>query len=364
MLTPSLNIGGAGTIMIRTKTVMVVGAGASNDFGFPIGGKLLDDIRKALNFTFSHDEAKTGDRGLLEVFRRVAADPQNNRVDRPRLNRLIHAGHRIGKSAVGGDSIDNVIDQLDGDEDVQLVGKLAIAYHILKAEKSSPLFSQPQTSAIQLQQIQDTWLFQLMRIIRTDIRRSLVDTIFDNLSIITFNYDRTIEYFLPSALAAVYHIEIDEAREITRRLPVFHPYGQVGRLPWMTNNPLEEMQFGDGDVDRVSQAARQIRTFGEQLEEGDELRAMRTALTEATNVVFLGFGFHRQNMRLLACDPGAGPKRVWSTFFGMPKPGVEEAVRLIEVLCRSVQPFRETDILRADCKCHTLLSDCFMPLTG
>lgn len=357
---------GAGQQMIRTKTVFVVGAGASAEFNFPVGGQLLTGIREALNFTFDiSQEPKTGDRGLFKALKMAVADRDTGKADIERLNRLIRAGHRMRTSAVGGDSIDNVIDQMDDDIDAPTVGKLAIAYSILRAEAGSTLANSHQGQAPSLETLEDTWLFHMLRMLRTDVRRSAVDRIFEDVTVITFNYDRTIEHFLPLALSSAYNMPIEDAQEITKTLSVYHPYGLVGRLPWMVGNGPEGVSYGVLPLDRLGAIASEIRTFGERIDDEDrQLKQLRSAMDEAIHVVFLGFGFHRQNMRLLTSGTNANSKRIFATIHKMPVPAVDEARIMIKGLGRGQSMLLEPDVYVHGGQCKDLMSACFMPLTG
>lgn len=61
------------------------------------------------------------------------------------------------------------------------------------------------------------------------------------------------------------------------------------------------VRFGQRDFQTLGPVAAQIRTFTEQIQEGDELNAIKNAVKTADRIVFLGFAFHRQNASLLAC---------------------------------------------------------------
>ncbi|MFN3537831.1 MAG: hypothetical protein ACK4Y4_10320, partial [Brevundimonas sp.] len=57
-----------------------------------------------------------------------------------------------------------------------------------------------------------------------------------------------------------------------------------------------------GGAQQLANVAEQIRTFTEQIEEGDRLDAMRTAIASADRIIFLGFAFHRQNVALISTN--------------------------------------------------------------
>ncbi|WP_299177598.1 hypothetical protein [uncultured Brevundimonas sp.] len=52
----------------------------------------------------------------------------------------------------------------------------------------------------------------------------------------------------------------------------------------------------------MAAVVEQIRTFTEQIDDEDALTAMRASVETADRVVFLGFGFHRQNVQLIAAS--------------------------------------------------------------
>jgi len=54
-------------------------------------------------------------------------------------------------------------------------------------------------------------------------------SMFDNISIICFNYDRCIEHYLYSALVAHYGITKPAAAKIMGKLRIHHPYGVISR---------------------------------------------------------------------------------------------------------------------------------------
>jgi hypothetical protein len=120
---------------------------------------------------------------------------------------------------------------------------------------------------------------------------------FENVTIINFNYDRTVEHYLYLALQQHGGIAAEAAKASVERLKVIRPYGSLGKLEWQTP---EGVAFGgNSSADEVVAAAKNIRTFTEQIE-GDTIRpAIDIALEKACAVICLGFAFHPQNLELL-----------------------------------------------------------------
>jgi len=282
--------------VFRAKTLIVIGAGASFEVGLPVGAELLKQIVQLTEITFDHYTQKSGDRAIVEALK-ILLD-EGNEVDE--LNKHLAAGWQLAKSAKQAISIDNVIDALE-DPRVELIGKISIVSAILKAEAASPIFrmtnTHPQT--LEMSNFDATWYSSLTKLLTENVRISAVGELFTNLEIINFNYDRCLEHYLPFSLADYYGLAPDAIWEIMQTLAVHRPYGIAGRLPWQTGHG-PSVGFGEGSPQILAEVSQQIRTFTERVEEGTELEAIRSAVSKADRIIFLGFAFHRQNVELLA----------------------------------------------------------------
>jgi hypothetical protein len=310
--------------LFRTKTVFVLGAGTSVDFGFPSGPSLLHQIREALNFSFDHlsGQPTKGDPVIFDALKAKFRETRSFE----NTNRVLLAGHRLVKASQQAISIDNAIDTLE-DPDISLIGKLAIARSILSSEKSlrDQLVDRNDPTEISISKLSNSWLPIFLQLLTSDVRRSQVNTIFENVSIINFNYDRVLEYILPHMLARHYSIDVNPAREAFELLKIFRPYGKLGRLNWQQSDTVTT-EFGGGFVEELLAASLELKTFTEQIEDSELLLAMESELYSASRIVFLGFGYHRQNIRLLSRPSGAGGEVIGTTF-KMPIPEVETVRR-------------------------------------
>jgi hypothetical protein len=281
--------------MFRAKTLLIVGAGASYEVGLPIGSDLLRTIVQMTDLRFQRSEQTHGSPALLEALKAALWPSVHEAVDEH-----IRAGWQLAKSAQQAISIDNLIDALE-DPKVELVGKLGIAQAILQAEGQSPAFRQSDshTPSLDISKFAGTWYATLTKLLTENVRKSEVDGIFSNLEIINFNYDRCLEQYLPFSLSEYYGLEVKRFQTILGDLPIHRPYGSVGRLPWQSGD-APEVAFGRPDPDSVAMVSRGLRTFTEQVRDEAALRAIRAAVSRADRIVFLGFGFHRQNVELIA----------------------------------------------------------------
>lgn len=298
--------------LFRAKTLLVIGAGASVEVGLPVGADLLKNIADLTHITFERYRQMSGDPLVLEALK-IILDEGN---DVTKLNDHIRAGWQLGVSAKQALSIDNVIDALE-DPKIELIGKLGIARAILKAEAGSPPFRHEPAPKPELDpsKFAGTWYSYLTKVLTEGIKRSEVKNIFSNVEIINFNYDRCLEHYLTWSLASYYGIEQDEIKNAMQGLVVHRPYGVVGRLPWQAGTG-PSVGFGECRAKNLAEVAQQIRTFTEQVEEGTALEELRSSVSGADRIIFLGFAFHRQNVELISQKVQAHTEIV-ATAFGI-----------------------------------------------
>lgn len=140
---------------------------------------------------------------------------------------------------------------------------------------------------------------------------------FQAISFIVFNYDRCIEHFLFHSLQNYYGVSAAEATDLLQALKVHHPYGQVGDLPWQVGD-REGTPFGsDHEGPNLLSLAGRIKTFTERFEDEAARSEIHTLVLEAETVVFLGFAFHEENVRLIAPSPKGHVGRIFATAKGI-----------------------------------------------
>jgi len=221
--------------MIRTKTTFIVGAGGSCELQLPSGEELMAKVAQGLDYTRFGSELQTRDSMLIARYLAKLSERTGN-GDKP----LMVAADRIRNASKLGKSIDAVIDQNDHDQYVAQCGKLAITHFICQAEAKSTLRLTPRIDGDLPIQGMDNWLTHLGQLITSGVPRSKIDTCFENVSIISFNYDRSVEHFMPHALMMSHGLTLKEAQNIvSNKLKVYHPYGTIGRLPWQSGEAAD-----------------------------------------------------------------------------------------------------------------------------
>jgi hypothetical protein len=194
-----------------------------------------------------------------------------------------------------------------------------------------------------------------------DKQRGNLDDIFENVSVISFNYDRNIRRFLPLVLQSQFALPEDQTRELSAKLPIYHPYGSLGPLPWEVGNA--KVPYGKVTIDTLAVAAGNLRTFTEQIEDETQLAGMYAALSSAEQIVFLGFSYLPQNMELLTRGVAAGAREILGTSLGLSEQDQELVTRQLDVLL--VEHFRPHKSARlSSMECANFIRENFRTLTS
>ncbi|PRH81509.1 hypothetical protein C6N40_11875 [Arenimonas caeni] len=169
----------------------------------------------------------------------------------------------------------------------QEIGKRAIASTLLSRESWMRLTRDPGD---------DDWYYYLFNRIASATRWEDLDLSW--LKVVTFNYDRSLEHYLISALRHSYGKPLDEVLERLSALEIIHIYGTLGpTLPGMD----DYSDYGaELTPEIVSRAAGSIRVIPEGRTEDMTLRRAREAIANADALCFLGFGYDPANLEHLA----------------------------------------------------------------
>src|SRR5690348_6534950 len=191
------------------KLTIIVGAGASKELGLPIGCELKQKIAKLLDIRFDFRDQKSGDHYICSALRLVA-----HQYALPDINPFLQAAWMIRDAMPQAISIDNFIDSHQGNEEIELCGKLAIVRSILDTEKQSKMFVDYNSgkSSINYTNTEDCWLTPFVRLVTENCRVDELKARLDSITFVIFNYDRCIEHYLYYALQNYYKIRSEERR--------------------------------------------------------------------------------------------------------------------------------------------------------
>ncbi|WP_338245339.1 hypothetical protein [Aurantiacibacter hainanensis] len=276
--------------MIRTKTAIVVGAGAAVEIELPGHEELLKRIAQGFDFQRLGSDLETAEmRDFDTLFGKLKGEG----------DALREAALRIRAGARMASTIHALLQQHGSDKHVLAAGKLAIAYYTLQAERQSAMTAEPRDPGDMPFRGTENWLFQLGYMVVNGVPRAKAEHCFDNLHIVDFNTGRAIRHFMPWVLHSGFGMPVTEAQALcSERLKIVHPYGRAGRLDWESGNEAKA-QWGAEDNKTLFNVAEGIRTASEFIDDRNAKTMMAGGLTNARRLVFVGFDFNSLDTSLL-----------------------------------------------------------------
>jgi hypothetical protein len=180
--------------LITKKTVFVLGAGASEPYGLPVGRALYQSV-------LDHCAVRGSGRAHI-----LETTPFTER----------HIAEFLGELKYFG--LASVDAFLEKQPDFLEVGKAAIASRLIVKENSDELWAVKDSN----------WMMYLYGFMFADTIEQFAD---NKISFITFNYDRSLEHFLSISLSKTYRRSVKECAAVFDRIPIIHLHGRLGALP-------------------------------------------------------------------------------------------------------------------------------------
>lgn len=298
--------------MIKEKTVFVFGAGLSSDYKFPTGAQLRDEIASVC-------DTVTGGSKVAENLKILNMD--FTKEDLTNFRRQLMNGVF--------DTIDEFLEARKHPI-YRALGKATIAIALIRHENPYVFQGRSSTNSFY------NFLFKKM------VNEATKENFSQNaVSFVTYNYDRSFEYFLSNSLLNRYEdIQDSEVDHIMSQMKIIHVHGSLGNMRWHGYNEREY----DTTIDQnnVKIASEGIVNFNEVDGNYVGYKDARKELHEAKNVVFVGFGFHPLNLsRLAEGDCLLGKKRIIATSLGLTS---EEISKIFTIAKRYVPTHDENAI--------------------
>jgi hypothetical protein len=303
------------------KTLLVLGAGASQGFGLPLGSGLRNLIADDLNIMFDRDWGQTLESGSSEIVEALRILVRHSDGRNGDINPHRAAAIQISRSMRLSGSIDEYIERHKEDTLKMLCAKLAIAKAIVQSERNSPIYVDPTGRNDPFEHASESWLALMLRDLTRGLGKSDLPSAFENLTVVNFNYDRCVEHFAYQWFQTIYDLSESESADICKRIKIYHPYGSLGPLRYQSPNDC--VPYG-GEIDSrgLIQIADRIKTYSEAIDEHPSF--LESDVTSANRVVFLGFGFHQQNVDLLGAVSGNHvTMRCYATTQGVRSPRID-----------------------------------------
>ncbi len=194
--------------MITRSTVLVLGAGASIPYGFPSGRALLMSIYRA---------TRQSDSSLVRCLTELGF----------RSEEIQTFGEELFLSMQP--SVDAFLERRG---EFMAIGKAAIACELIPCERPERL---QRSDAVE-------WYEYLF----VQLNADSVGFRMNKLAVITFNYDRSLEAFMVSALQHSLGVPECEAAEILGHMPIVHVHGQLGALGICSKSLEDRPYVGNG----------------------------------------------------------------------------------------------------------------------
>lgn len=269
--------------MISVPTCLILGAGASQPYGYPLGGDLLTGIAQGAFDLPANLKALGFEEGQIRDFQQSLA-------------------------ASGVGSVDAYLERVDRHREI---GRIALAHQMLHHDNRAANLS-------------TDWLGYVWRLLIEDVTKP-EQLAGNRLSIVTFNYDTSVERAIQNAIQKTFDIPSRKAAEFAAAVYIVHVYG---RLPIaQTEDQLEPIP---ATPENARGAADSLLVLHEGVDDSSELVVARQLLMQAQQRFFLGFAYLKENVTRLRVNTwltgrGLAP---WGTTHGMTTGEVERTQRL------------------------------------
>ena len=253
--------------MIGQYTVFVIGAGASEPYGLPLGGELKENILEGY---------RDGGKHLNELINTTPFSHQDAQ----------HFVDALRYSGLG--SVDAFLERRS---EFMEIGKAAMGIELLWAEVADRLW-QPKNNWL-------TYLYSQM------VGASLEEFAQNKVAFITFNYDRCIEHFLFTSLKNSFGKSTEETAAVARKIQVVHLHGSLGRLPWQGEKDVVDLGNNQIDAHMMKIIGRTIKVIHEDhMTDGRDIdfKLAEVMLVQARRVYLLGFGFGARNVQRIKLE--------------------------------------------------------------
>ncbi|MCJ7482255.1 MAG: hypothetical protein MUO31_04755 [Thermodesulfovibrionales bacterium] len=279
--------------MIEKNCVFIVGAGASQVYGFPLGLELKNRVIDLL---------ARADESILQIY---------NRRDVDSFREALLKSSRYSIDAF-----------LENRSEFIEIGKMVMSKILVDRERIGNLFMNQKsvTGSPHSYPIDGDWLAYLFN--------NLMDTDFEkfcknNVQFITFNYDRTIESYFYDALKYSFGKSDEQVVEVMKNIKIVHVHGQLGFLPWQKTQAEHIRKYSPGPrdleemIEDLKIAAAEIKIIHEANTESAEFLEARAILKNASSILFLGFGYAPRNIERLKLQVDIRNKNIWGTCKGL-----------------------------------------------
>lgn len=262
--------------MDAPHTVVILGAGSSFDYGFPLGDELMVRLR---------DE-------LLDPSIGSVVDSPEDQSDAGKLKaRLKEIPDRLPLRLF--DTVDQFLD--GASKETRSLLRLAMAYTFLRLERNH-------VNTVRQRDTGTDWYVPLW-----DHLKDASDEEIAGIRFLSFNYERSCEFDL-WRFARLEALRSGSQRWDNFPLHIQHVHGCIGGCDGGSFSRL--LPSSPLSADEIRAGAQSLVTFSDAGE--DRWVEPRRSIAHAERLVFIGFGFHTSNLANLGIT-STGPAPSWRT---------------------------------------------------
>ena len=314
--------------MITKPTVLILGAGASKPYNFPLGTELFDQIRNYLQ-------------------KKIVNSFHNSIFPKLGFNEVEAIAFSKDLNHCPQSSIDAFLEHRP---EFAEMGKALIALKLRELEVSTNLFREKAAEGTR-----DHWYSYLWKFLETATKEQFKE---NELSVLTYNYDRTLEQFLINGLQTTYQMNESEIRGVFDSIKFVHLHGFMGNPPPLDPEGLPYDQSVNPDI--LRQAMKDIKIIGEVTVK-DAYDPAYKLLDQAQRICFLGFGYQKENLSRLLKGHWNISQKGWvgGTALGLREIEIQSILKTcrrvpihISNSYQNLDFLRETGVLDSDGKPH------------
>ena len=242
------------------KTIFILGAGASYPYGFPLGSSLINDILDRTKITI---DTKSGELLITNNLLKILIT-EFSEVHIKNFRKQLEESELYSIDAF-----------LSHNHQFLKIGKACIAYIIFEYERKS----------ITENKLKGDWYRYFWNVLSSEVPDNF------DFKIYTFNYDRSLSYYLFTKSKETFSNDKEKHLNYFKNIPIIYLHGNLGRIDYGEIGIIS-------DYTHLEYVANHIKIIFE-VQADTNFEELKLDIKNAQHIVFLGFGFHPDNVKRL-----------------------------------------------------------------
>ncbi len=254
--------------------------------------------------------------------------------------------HRLKSSKIN--SIDSFL-EIEENADFINIGKVHILYALHNYENATQLVRY------------DNWYRFLWNVLKA---KSIKYFKSNKLKVVTYNYDRSLEYYLFNCIKNSYGLdEKDAFKLLSETIEIIHVHGKMGVFN-VENHVLNlgistnfRFDYGDKieDKAKLEYLSNNIKIIHDNtISESIEIERANEIFSSTQRICFLGFGFAKENLKRLKINTSG--KQIFCSAYGLSEAFIKQNLRM------NYEYFKTATIEKDNAECESFLTHHFILL--